>query len=142
MVDEFPVSQAATRMKIERFEDIESWQLARSLCNQVHGLATASPLAKDFTLKDQMLRSLGSVMDNIAEGFDGGSNREFIRFLQYAKRSCFELQSQCYRCLDQRLCTESQFQEVFATASLTRNKIGAFIRYLGQHLDRKPGPSN
>ncbi len=129
-------------MKIDRFEDIESWQLARDLCKRVHDLATASPLAKDFSLKDQMVRSAGSIMDNIAEGFDGGSNREFIRFLQYAKRSCSELQSQCYRCLDQQYCTQQGFDEIFGMASLTRNKIGAFIRYLGQHLDRKPGPTN
>lgn len=125
-------------MKIERFEDIEAWQLGRELCKAVYELVATSPLGKDFSLKDQMIRSSGSIMDNIAEGFDGGTNREFIRFLQYAKRSCSELQSQCYRCLDQRYCSTEQFDALHTQASLTRNKIGAFINYLSKHLERRP----
>lgn len=125
-------------MKIERFEDIEAWQIAREVCGAVYTLAASSGLGKDFSLKDQMIRSSGSIMDNIAEGFDGGTNREFIRFLQYAKRSCSELQSQLYRCLDQRYCTMDQFDALYAQANLTRNKIGAFINYLSKHLDRRP----
>jgi len=125
-------------MKIERFEDIEAWQIAREVCGAVYALVASSGLGKDFSLKDQMIRSSGSIMDNIAEGFDGGTNREFIRFLQYAKRSCSELQSQLYRCLDQRYCTTDQFDALCAQANLTRNKIGAFINYLSKHLDRRP----
>jgi len=125
-------------MKIERFEDIEAWQIAREVCGAVYALAASSGLGKDFSLKDQMIRSSGSIMDNIAEGFDGGTNREFIRFLQYAKRSCSELQSQLYRCLDQRYCTTDQFDSLYAHANLTRNKIGAFINYLSKHIDRRP----
>ncbi len=125
-------------MKIERFEDIESWQLARELCNAVYKLVSSSGLGKDFSLKDQMIRSSGSIRDNIAEGFDGGTNREFIRFLQYSKRSCSELQSQFYRCLDQRYCFTEQFDAIYAQATLTRNKIGAFINYLSKHLERRP----
>lgn len=125
-------------MKIERFEDIEAWQIAREVCGAVYALVASSSLGKDFSLKDQMIRSSGSIMDNIAEGFDGGTNREFIRFLQYAKRSCSELQSQLYRCLDQRYCTTDQFDALYAQANLARNKIGAFINYLSKHLDRRP----
>jgi len=127
-------------MKIERFENIEAWQLARELCKAVYMLVASSALAKDFSLKDQMIRSSGSIMDNIAEGFDGGTNREFIRFLQYSKRSCTELQSQCYRCLDQSCCTIEQFDALYAQTNLARNKIGAFINYLSKHLDRRPKP--
>jgi four helix bundle protein len=127
-------------MKIERFEEIEAWQIARELCSAIYALATSSPLGKDVSLKDQMARSSGSIMDNIAEGFDGGTNREFIRFLQYAKRSCSELQSQSYRCLDQSYCTPEQFDALYAQANLTRNKIGAFINYLSKNLDRRPRP--
>lgn len=125
-------------MKIERFEDIEAWQTAREVCRAVYALTASSGLGKDFSLKDQMIRSSGSIMDNIAEGFDGGTNREFIHFLQYAKRSCSELQSQLYRCLDQRHCTTDQFDSLYTQANLTRNKIGAFINYLSKHLDRRP----
>lgn len=122
-------------MAIERFEEIESWQLARHLCQEVYTLVSSSALSRDFSLKDQMLRSSGSIMDNIAEGFDGGSNREFIRFLQYAKRSCSELQSQLYRAMDQSYCTQAQFDDLYAHAGTTRSKIGGFINYLSKHLD-------
>jgi len=124
-------------MKIERFEDIESWQLARDLCRSVYDLTRNSLLGRDFSLKDQMVRSSGSIMDNIAEGFDGGTNREFIRFLQYSKRSCSELQSQLYRCLDQNYCSQEQFEAIYSQTTLTRNKIGAFINYLSKHLERR-----
>lgn len=73
-------------------------------------------------------------MDNIAEGFDSGSNREFIRFLQYAKRSCSELQSQLYRTLDRKYCGDKQFQELYELTRLTRSKIGSFIKYLTSTL--------
>ena len=122
-------------MGIKRFEDIEGWQLARQISQQLYQLADSTPLARDFSLKDQMLRSSGSIMDNIAEGFDAGSNREFIRFLQYSKRSCSELQSQLYRCLDQTYLAQTAFQHHYDLVSKTRAKIGAFIQYLTSHSD-------
>lgn len=72
-------------------------------------------------------------MDNIAEGFDAGGNREFVRFLWYSKRSCTEFQSQLYRALDRRYCTEEKFDEIYELARLTRAKIAALIRYLKQN---------
>lgn len=79
-------------MKITKFEDIEAWQAARELCRAVGGVIRAGSFAKSFALKDQVDRASGSVMDNIAEGFDGGSNPEFIRFLGYAQRLATEVQ--------------------------------------------------
>lgn len=117
-------------MAIERFEEIEAWQLARRLSQAVFSLAEDSALKNDYSLKDQMFRSSGSSMDNIAEGFDSGSNREFIRILQYAKRSCSEVQSQLYRATDRGYCCDAKFQELYELARLTRSKIGSSIRYL------------
>lgn len=76
-------------------------------------------------------------MDNIAEGFDAGSNREFVKFLQYSKRSCTELQSQLYRCLDQEYLTNDRFQQLYELAGNTRDKIGAFLQYLTRNLDHR-----
>jgi four helix bundle protein len=72
-------------------------------------------------------------MDNVAEGFDGGSNAEFVRFMQYSKRSCSEVQSQLYRCLDRRHMTQEQFETLYELARLARSKSGAFINYLERH---------
>jgi len=121
-------------MSIQRFEEIESWQMAREVCNTVFRLVGE---CRNFSLKDQMLRSSGSIMDNIAEGFDAGSNREFIRFLQYAKRSCSELQSQLYRCIDQKLISQDEFDEHYSHIDLIKKKIGSFINYLSRNIDHR-----
>jgi four helix bundle protein len=75
-------------MKITRFEDIEGWQLARELTRLVYEVATHGEFAKDFGLRDQITRAAGSSMHNVAEGFDGGSNAELIKYLRYSQRSC------------------------------------------------------
>ncbi len=124
-------------MKIERFEDIEGWQLGRELTRLVYAVTRKGDFAKDFGLKNQIQTAAGSVMHNIAEGFDAGSNREFIRFLRYAKRSSTEVQSELYVALDQRYVTRMEFEKLYETARLTRSKIGAFIKYLMDYEKRK-----
>ena len=88
-------------MPISRFEDIESWKPARELSMRVYQVSVEAAFSRDFSLRDQINRASGSIMDNIAEGFDGGSNAEFAKFLTYAQRSCTEVQSQLYRAFDQ-----------------------------------------
>ena len=117
-------------MAIERFEDIEGWKMARVLTNLVYDVATTGAFSRDFALKDQITRSAGSSMHNIAEGFDGGSNTEFIRFLRYAQRSCTEVKSQLYVALDRLYINQSQFNQIYEQADQTHAKIGGFIRYL------------
>ena len=72
---------------IKRFEDLEIWKLARIFNADIFELANNKPLALDFSLRNQMMRSAGSIMDNIAEGFGRGSRLEFIQFLSIAKAS-------------------------------------------------------
>jgi four helix bundle protein len=117
-------------MAIERFEDIEGWKLGRLLSQRVGNMVGESRLKSDFPLRDQMSRSAGSIMDNIAEGFDAGGNREFMRFLWYSKRSSSELQSQLYRALDRGYCTQDVFSELYGLCRQAKSTIAAFIRYL------------
>ena len=117
-------------MKIEKFEDIEGWQEARKLCQMVHKISSQGDFARRYALRDQIDRSSGSVMDNIAEGFDGGSNPEFVWFLAYAQRSASEVKSQLYRALDQELISQETFDIIFKQATLTHAKVGGFIHYL------------
>jgi four helix bundle protein len=117
-------------MKIERFEDIEGWQLARKLTKHIYAVSKIGSFSKDFGLRDQITRASGSIMHNIAEGFDGGSNAEFMKFLRYSQRSASEVQSQLYVALDQEYISEARFNDLYTLAGQARSKIGGFIAYL------------
>jgi four helix bundle protein len=120
-------------MGIQRFEDIEAWQVGRELTRRVYEMTADGAFAKDFGLRDQIQRASGSVMHNIAEGFDAGSNAEFVRFLRYSQRSSSEVQSQLYVALDINYIGKPDFEEIYELAAKSRAKIGAFIKYLQSH---------
>ena len=122
--------QEHNNMQIQRFEDIEAWQLGRELTRLVYQITQRGNFVRDFGLKDQIQRASGSIMHNIAEGFDGGSNKEFIKFLRYSQRSCAEVQSELYVALDQRYLDSDQFQRLYDLAAKVHSKVGAFIAYL------------
>lgn len=123
-------------MRIDKFEDIEAWQLARELTQKIYNLTKKSMFARDFGLKSQIQDASGSSMHNVAEGFDSETNREFIRFLRYAKRSCSEVQSELYIALDQNYINQEEFQEVYEHAGRTRAAIRGFIKYLLAYENR------
>ncbi len=129
-------------MRIERFEDIEAWQLARELTRKVYGLTKKTEFARDFGLKGQIQDAAGSSMHNIAEGFDSETNPEFVRFLRYAKRSCTEVQSELYMALDQQYITNAEFQDVYDHAGSTRAAIRGFIKYLVAYEQSQGKKSN
>ncbi len=124
-------------MKIERFEDIEAWQLARALTRKVYRLTKKPGLANDYGLKRQIQDAAGSSMHNIAEGFDSETNAEFIRFLRYAKRSCTEVQSELYVALDEEYISPNEFKDVYEQARRTRAAVRGFINYLKKYEKRK-----
>jgi len=94
---------------IKDFEDLEIWQQAREICKNVWIIMEETTLQKDYGLKNQMNTSSGSIMDNIAEGFERNGNKEFIQFLSISKASCGELRSQIYRAYDRKHISEEQF---------------------------------
>lgn len=116
--------------KIEKFEDLEVWKLSRIICQKVEDLFHNTNLGKNYVLRNQMEKSSGSIMDNIAEGYGRGGNQEFINFLSYSKGSATELKSQLYRALDKKLISEEQFQDVSSQCAEADNRIGAFMAYL------------
>ena len=117
---------------INRFEDLEVWQLARKVEQFTFELTKSEMLSKDFKLKNQMNDSSSSVMSNIAEGFGRGGRLEFVNFLSFAKGSATELQSQYYNCLDRKYIIEDSFNEVYQMTEILCKKISAFMAYLNQ----------
>lgn len=116
--------------KINKFEDLEIWQKARELCQYVELLIQTTTLKTNYALKDQIDRSSGSIMDNIAEGFERNGNREFIQFLSIAKGSAGEVKSQSYRAFDEKLISEEQHLKLNEMTEIEKNKIGAMMNYL------------
>lgn len=115
---------------IEKFEDLEVWKKAKVLCKKIFILTQKEKFSKDFSLIDQIKRSSGSVMDNIAEGFERGGKKEFIQFLFIAKSSLAETKSQLYRALDYVYITKDEFDETYKECNDIAKMIMGLIKYL------------
>ncbi len=115
---------------IKRFEDLEIWQHARELCKFINRLIERDKFKYNFSLKDQISRSSGSIMDNIAEGFERGGNKEFVNFLTYSKGSTGEVRSQSYRAFDIGLISQDEFDYLIKETNSLSERIGKFISYL------------
>ncbi len=115
---------------ITRFEDLEVWKKARVLCKDIHAILSCGSLATDYRLRDQMNGSSGSIMDNIAEGFERDGNNEFILFLAYSKGSAGELRSQLVRTLDRNHITQQQFDALNEQTVEIGRMLSGLISYL------------
>jgi four helix bundle protein len=118
---------------IKKFEDLEIWIEARRLSKVIITIAKESDLKTDFRLKDQIKASSGSVMDNIAEGFERNGNLEFRQFLSIAKGSAGEARSQLYRVFDNDYINEDQLNSLVLEYENLSGKINNFIIYLNNN---------
>lgn len=128
---------------INRFEDMDAWKISRELCNKIGELIDAGVFKSNFRLIGQIEGSSGSIMDNIAEGFERGTRAEFIQFLGYSKGSCGELRSQLYRALDRKYINQQQFDEFYSLAVRISAMLQKFISYLQKTViqgERKKHP--
>jgi len=112
------------------YEEIEVWKDARLLCQEIFQIMQKEGLKNDYALKDQLNRSSGSIMDNIAEGFGRDGTKEFINFLSIAKGSANETRSQLFRAQDRKYITPAEFDTLNDKTLEITNKIGALIAYL------------
>ncbi len=115
---------------IKQFEDIQAWITARKLSKEVFHIFQSEPAKWDFPLKDQVNSSLGSVMDNIAEGFERGGSKEFIQFLFISKGSSGESRSQIYRMFDRGYISEEEFDRFIGEILGISRQIMGLIMYL------------
>ena len=115
---------------IKKFEDLDVWNLSRELSKSLGELLDRGTCGNNFRMINQVEGSSGSIMDNIAEGFERGTRTEFIQFLGYSKGSCGELSSQLYRMLDRKYIDQKQFGEYRSILIRTSAVLQKFFEYL------------
>lgn len=121
-----------SRATVKKFEDLEIWQEARRLSNEIKEIVVNSELKNDFRLRDQFKGSSGSVMDNIAEGFERDGTIEFRQFLSIAKGSAGESRSQLYRVFDYGCIIKEKLEELVNHYEQLSKRIANFITYLNK----------
>jgi four helix bundle protein len=119
--------------KVQQFEDFEVWKKASSIATTILDLTNQPPLKNDFSTKDQIRRSAFSISSNIAEGFEYDNNRDFIRFLRYAKGSAGELRSQLYILYSVEMINDQQYQEIKEELLVLSRQLSSLINYLKKH---------
>ena len=115
---------------IHRFEDLDIWQLARKLYQKISKLAEKIKKNHDYRFADQMKAAAGSIMDNIAEGFERNSRLEFLNSLSISKGESGELKSQLYRASDDSYLNKDEFDELYEDTDKVSKKIANFVKYL------------
>lgn len=116
---------------IQNFEEFEIWKDARALCNNIMDLINENEMfQRDYALRYHISRSTGSIMDNIAEGFGRGRNKEFHNFLSYSMGSCLEAKSQIYRAFDFHYIDKTEKEKMLDKIDKLSSKIIAFMSYL------------
>lgn len=115
---------------IRRFEELNVWQEARHLTQEIYRLSKTTPFAKDFALRDQIRKACISVMSNIAEGFEREGKPEFLQFLSITKGSLGEVRSQLYTALDQEYISQEEFDRLNLAADTVRKLTVGMINYL------------
>lgn len=115
---------------ITSFQDLEIYHLANDVCKDVWTFINSTSLANDFKLRDQINASSGSIMDNIAEGFGRGGNKEFINFLSYSRGSCCETEAQLQRAFDRNHISKEQYDMIIEKTQNLNDQISKFMNYL------------
>lgn len=115
---------------IHRFEDLEIWQLSKTLANQIYDVTALGKFSQDYVLRDQVRRAAVSIFSNIAEGFERNGNKEFVQFLYIAKASCGEVRAQMTFAKDRDYISQDEFDLLYKNLVSLNNQISGFIKYL------------
>ena len=116
--------------KAQKFEDLTIFQMARELCKEVYAVTKEGEFHKDVRFVQQIHASAGSVMDNIAEGYERDGNKEFINFLYIAKGSCGEVRSQIIRASDVGFLDNDTATKLYNDCLNLSKSIAKFIKSL------------
>ena len=127
-------------MKINDFEDLRIWQLARELVKDIYSLFAKS---KDFGFNSQIQRAAISILTNIAEGFDRSKNskdnKQMLSFLNISYGSCGEVKSMLYTAEDLGYLNADEAKLLRNLCTDISYKIEAFMKTLRSY-DTIPKP--
>lgn len=126
---------------VKSFEELLSWKKARELNKFIYTETLKPTFAKDFVLKDQIRRSSTSIMSNIAEGFERGTDSEFRYFLRVAKGSAGELRSQLYIANDLNYIDKDSFNKCHEQTKEISRLLSGFINKLNYRITQTKIPS-
>lgn len=114
--------------KAGKFEDLEIFQKARELSKEIYKITGTDEFRKDTRFVQQMHAAVGSIMDNIAEGYERDGNKEFINFLYFAKGSCGEVRSQIIRATDVGYLEKESATKLYNDCLNLSKQIANFIK--------------
>lgn len=114
-------------MKIEKFEELICWKKSQSFIIEVYKIFTRS---KDYSFKDQIFRASVSISNNIAEGFERLSNKDFRKFLYISKGSCGEVRSMLYLAKELKYITQEEFDFLYNQSTEISKVLSGLIKSL------------
>ena len=113
---------------VRDFEEQGIFQKARELSKKIYPVTNKDGFKSDIRFVQQIRAAAGSIMDNIAEGFERGGNKEFLNFLYIAKGSCGEVRSQLIRANDVGYLSKEEYEELYAESRKLSAAIMNFIK--------------
>jgi len=111
------------------FEGLRVWQRSRTFVNSIYDIMEQ---VRDYGFRDQIQRAAVSIMNNIAEGAESGSDAKYVNFLQISRGSCSEVRSMLYLCLDRKMIDKEQFDDLRSEAISIANQIYRLIESISQ----------
>lgn len=118
---------------VRKLENLKVWQLSRTLVCDIYRTLSS---CRDYGFKDQIQRAAVSIMNNIAEGFEAGSDATFIRYLNISKGSCSEVKSMLYLCSDLDYCSEETRLKLQSDIASIISGICNLIKYLETNIKK------
>ena len=127
--------------KVDNFEELDVWKLARALTGKVYRLSSQGAFAVDYGFRNQICRAAVSIVSNIAEGFERRSRGQFLQFLDIANGSAGEVRAQLYIALDLGYITQAQFQDALQDVIAVGKMLTSLYQYLKSNSSTTQPPN-
>ncbi len=116
--------------KVNRFEDLEVWKKGMQLAEDIYYITRDDKFAREYSIKDQIIRASISISNNISEGFEYDNRKDFIKFLRYSKGSTGEVRNIITFLKRVDLITDEVYNKLTNDAVILSKQLYTFINYL------------